>query len=194
MLPEPVVEGDGFQFRVGAVAAAGGGHCGQGLAAFPAAEVGIAEEGGQQIEGQGQRAGAEAGGFAGAVNYRHIKAGLQVPFIRDAETGKELAKGMAAADDDVLAVVNGLTGGGVGEGKGAAAEEGAGFDQGYGMAGGAQVEGGGDAGDAAAEDDDARGGHQGRGGRPGKALLNQARAIMLNLAAVERLTRWRSTS
>ena len=101
---------------------------------------------------------------------------------------------MAAADDDVLSVVNGLTGGGVGEGKGAAAEEGAGFDQGYGMAGGAQVEGGGDAGDTTAEDDDALGGHQVRGGRPGKALLSQARAIMLNLAAVERLTRWRSTS
>ena len=100
---------------------------------------------------------------------------------------------MAAADDEMLPIVHRLAAGGVGKGKGAAAQKSAGFDQGNGLAGVPQGQGGGDAGHAAAEDDHAGRRHRRPGGRPDR-LPSHACAIIRSLAAVDTRIRRCSTS
>ena len=79
-----------------------------------------AEEGAGQVQGRGQAVGGEA--TDAAVGRHEVEAGLGAKEVGDADGAAEMGEVGAAAHADVLAGVEDLSGGGVGEGAGPAAE------------------------------------------------------------------------
>ena len=123
---EPVAEG-----RVGV----GGGESEAGQAPGDAglvgeAEVMGAEEGAGEVQGSGQTVGGE--GADAAVGRHEEEAALGSEEMIDADGPAEVGEVGAAAHADVLAGVEELAGGGVGEGAGPAAEPAAQFEEGDG--------------------------------------------------------------
>src|SRR5580693_4003161 len=109
-----------------------------------------------------------------------------VDTVESADAAVEIEKVDAAAEEDVLAIVEDFAGLGIFIRTGASAEGFAGFDEGDGVAGGCECDGGGHAGQATSHDDHRFGSHRGY-------LERVARQAMRILAMVERETRWRRT-
>jgi len=142
----------------------------------------------------------EAGGagevVAAAAGVDEVDGAFPLDEVADADAAVEVEEVGAAAEEDVLAVVEGFAGLGFFEGTGAPAEDSACFEEGDVEACGFEGDGGGHAGEAATDDDDAR--RPGGGGVGGKIGLTPGRARsarqpMRSLDQRERETRWRRT-
>ena len=146
---EPVEHGDVVQIRSAAVlphdaqeGTGDGDFVGQG-------EERETEERFGEVEWGGEEAAFEDGDPASRLHEGDF--GEEVDFVLDSEAAVEVEQVDAAAQEDVLAVIDDF---GIGEGVrgGATAEERAGFEEFHGGAGAAQGRGGGEAGKATADD------------------------------------------
>jgi hypothetical protein len=148
----------------------------------------------REVKRRGQARGTvQEMNLSGAVDESH--RALPADQVADAQPAVEVEQIGAAAEQDVLAVVELLAGLGLFERSGAATQGSSGFEQCDGDAGGFEGDGGGHAGEPAADDDDARriGGcvvalphlHDG--------LVRSARQPIRSLAQTESETRRRST-
>ena len=95
--------------------------------------------------------------MAAAIDHRHLQPALPAHAIGGADAIEKRQRLDVAAHQDVLAVVDALTGRGIGESRGAAAETRARFEDEHARAGFDQRGGGGKAGASAADDNGVKG-------------------------------------
>ncbi len=107
-----------------------------------------------EIEGGGEGVEAPEAVFT-AAGVEEVKRVLPVDEMFDADAAVEVDEVGAAAEENVLAVVEDFAGFGVFEGAGASAEGFAGFDEGDREAGGFEGNGGGHSRESTADDEDA---------------------------------------